>query len=529
MIVKEMQSFCGLIILGRLIITHSVNYKYQTPKRDSMNNCDQLFKTEDNEDIKPLFIEVDTDRTITTSELKVSVKNFAAELQNRGICSGDKVTLHLFNNIDFIIVSMAIEYLGAVTCFVDPLTQPKSLPYYLRDTESKLLITYKKANALPEEVVDLVDILEEDYISSYTDREPCTIGKPFKWNSETVSAIYYTSGTTSEPKGVMLTPASQESAHKIIDTYWAPVNSDSRHLGFVPFSHGFGSVHVIPQVIRTNGQLYIMRSFHPGKVAEAIDKYDITHIYGVPSHYQQLLRFPTFHPALKKLEMAFCAAAKLEYETMIEWKEVTGFYLTEGYGLIETSTGVAFRINQKPLQTGHLGVCPDPELVEIAIMDENHNLLPDGEEGEIVIRGKSTMKGYLNKPKENEAVFYKEWFKTGDKGFISPEKALFMTGRIKDIINVAGIKISPYEVEAVLNVHEDVEQSIVTSVEDALYGEVVKAFIKRKDGVSVTERQLVRYASEQLMSFQVPKQISFVEDFPLNNMGKIDRKALRKC
>lgn len=492
-----------------------------------MNNCEQLFKSENNDSGKPLFIEVDTEKSITVSELKSAVLSFASELHNRGIRPDDVVTIHLFNNIEFIIVSMAVEYIGAVNCFVDPLIQPKSLPYYLNDTESKLLVTHKKEDTLPGDIPEFVEVMCEEGIASCLDRES-SVGEPFQWGDETVSAIYYTSGTTNEPKGVMLTPASQANAHRIIDTYWQPVDSESRHLGFVPFSHGFGSVHVIPQVIRTNGQLYIMRSFHPGKVAEAIDRYDITHIYGVPSHYQQLLRFPAYHAALKKLKMAFCAAAKLEYETMVQWKELTGFYLSEGYGLIETSTGVAFRIDQEPKQTGHLGFCPDPELIEVAIMDEEHNILVDGEEGEIVLRGKSVMKGYLNKPNENEAVFYENWFRTGDKGFISSDKALFMTGRIKDIINVAGIKISPYEVEAVLSQHDGVEQAVVTSTEDALYGEVVKAFIKRKDGFQVSERELVRYAAEQLMSFQVPKQVAFVDSYPLNNMGKIDRKALRK-
>lgn len=494
-----------------------------------MNNCDQLFKSDDScENAKPLFIEVDTERTVTVSELKKAVKSFASELQRRGISPDDVVTIHLFNSIDFIIVSMAVEYLGAVTCFVDPLIQPKSLPYYLNDTESKLLVTHKKPDTLPDDLPAFTEVMCDETVAQYLDEEASHLGDPYEWDADSVSAVYYTSGTTNEPKGVMLTPSSQESAHRIIDTYWQPVSSESRHLGFVPFSHGFGSVHVIPQVIRTRGQLYIMRSFHPGKVADAIDSFDITHIYGVPSHYQQLLRFPAFHPALKKLKMAFCAAAKLEYETMVQWKELTGFYLSEGYGLIETSTGVAFRVDQEPRQTGHVGFCPDPELLEFAIMDENHNLLPDGEEGEIVIRGQSVMKGYLNKPKENEAVFHEKWFRTGDKGFISSDRALFMTGRIKDIINVAGIKISPYEVEAVLSTHDGVEQAVVTSTADALYGEVVKAFIKRKAGSDVTERELVRYAAEHLMSFQVPKQVAFVENYPLNNMGKIDRKSLRK-
>lgn len=118
------------------------------------------------------------------------------------------------------------------------------------------------------------------------------------------------------------------------------------------------------------------------------------------------------------------------------------------------------------------------------------------------------------------------WFKTGDQGYLSADNQLFMTGRIKDIINIAGIKVSPYEVEAVLDDHPAVLQSAVVPTSDALYGEVVKAFVRLRPGQSLTERELIRFASQKLINFQVPKSVEFVESFPLNNMGKLDRKRL---
>ncbi len=214
-------------------------------------------------------------------------------------------------------------------------------------------------------------------------------------------------------------------------------------------------------------------------------------------------------------------------ELMEKWEKVTGIVLNEGYGLIETDCGIVWRVGQKPQGTGHMGVCPDPSLIEIGILDSSNNPLPIGKVGEIAVRGASLMKGYLNKPDENKRVFVNGWFKTGDKGYVSEDNQLFMTGRIKDIINIAGIKISPFEVEAVLDKHNAVSQSVVVAVEDTLYGEVVKAYVQKEPESTVTERELIKYVAEHLMSFQVPKTIEFVESFPLNNMGKIDRKKLR--
>lgn len=174
-----------------------------------------------------------------------------------------------------------------------------------------------------------------------------------------------------------------------------------------------------------------------------------------------------------------------------------------------------------------MGECPDTSLIEIGILDEDGNRLERGSEGEIAVRGKSVTSGYLDMPEENARTFHDGWFRTGDKGCVSEDGHLFMTGRIKDIINIAGIKISPFEVESVLNEHPEVSEAVVVSSEDPLYGEVVKAFVVAVPGRAPTERELVKYASQHLINFQVPKRIEFVESFPLNNMGKVDRKALR--
>lgn len=494
-----------------------------------MNYCDALFNLDNIEAGRDAFFEIDTGKRITFNGLRDQIKVFASYLLKMNIMKGDAVAIHLHNSINTIIVHMATQYIGAVSCLIDPLAQPKSLFYYVNETETKLLITHVPVNQLTSDVTEATSILHESDIQQILlTNDLCKAeSKPFDWNKSDTCYIYYTSGTTSNPKGVELTQGTHENFIKISDIYWQPVDMNSRHICYVPFSHGFGTIFLVPLTIRTGSQLYILRSFHPGKVAETIDKYDITHIYGVPSHYQQLMRFEGFHNALKKLKLAFCAASKLEHETMKKWEDVTGILLNEGYGLIETDAGIVWRVGYKPLGTGHMGVCPDRSLLEIGIMDENNCIMSPGEEGEIVVRGASVMKGYFKKPEENKRVFIDGWFKTGDRGYITTDDQLFMTGRIKDIINIAGIKISPYEVEAVLMKHEAVAQAVVVAIEDSLYGEVVKAYIQKKTEMNLSAREIIKFASEHLINFQVPKIVEFVDFFPLNNIGKVDRNKLR--
>lgn len=494
-----------------------------------MNYCESLFNIPEECNNRTVFSDIEKGYSITYGGLKSLVQQYALFYIEQGIKPGDVVALHVYNSIDFIGAHMGAQYMGAVSCLLDPLSQARSLPYHLKQTKCRLLITHLKSKEMLSEIIELCTVLNVDDITQLisVNNKKTIHTEMVDWEPDKISYIYYTSGTTSLPKGVALNYGNHGNFFRIAKKYWNPSDSTSRHLCFVPFSHGFGSIFLIPWTILTQSETFIMRSFHPLKVDESIRLHGITHLYGVPSHYQQLLKLKQTHDALKELQMSFCAAAKLEQKTIQEWNTITGKPLHEGYGLIETSTGITWRVHQQAIQTGHVGVCPPPELIEIGIVDENDNPVNSRTEGEIVVRGKSVTKGYLDMPDENSRIFRNGWFHTGDKGFITEDRQLIMTGRIKDIINIAGIKISPFEVEAVLNSHPAVEMSVVVSTEDAVFGEIVKAFVLTKGGNSVTERDLVKYCTLHLINYQVPKEVVFVTDFPKNAMGKIDRKQLR--
>ncbi len=495
-----------------------------------MNYCDKLFNFPVQYLDRTIFNEVETQKKISYRELQVRVQQWALFFLECGINAGDVIALHIYNSLDFIYAHMGAQYIGAVSCLLDPLAQARSLPYHLKQTQCRLLVTHLDVHCLSVDIVDLCAVVNVEDVSqavAIKNIDHGVLPAVYNWDAKKTSYIYYTSGTTSLPKGVPLNYENHQNFFRIAQDYWKPSDSNSRHLCFVPFSHGFGSIFLIPWTILTQAEMFIMRSFHPLKVEDSIRLNGITHIYGVPSHYQQLLKFKQSHDALQNLRMAFCAAAKLDKNTVQEWKEITGKQLHEGYGLIETTGGVIWRVHQDPLYTGHVGECPSSDLIEVGIVDEDDNFVNSKVEGEIVIRGKSVTQGYLDMPDENKRIFRNGWFHTGDKGFLTEDRQLIMTGRIKDIINIAGIKISPFEVESVLNSHPAVQTSVVVSAEDNVFGEIVKAFVMLKESFCLTERELTKYCTLHLINFQVPKQIVFVTDFPKNTMGKIDRKQLR--
>ncbi len=492
-----------------------------------MNYCDYLFSIPAGCENNRLLIDSQTDRSYSYRDLQLRVKRFAGHLLARGLRPGDTIATHLYNSAESVIAHLAIQYMGGISCLLDPLITVNGLKYYLSDSKSTGLITHCGIEDLDGFFPGTDTIITDDEILRITETEPERVAdvNPFSYDEDQLAAIFYTSGTTSQPKGVMLTPANFESHFQIFNRCCYRYEPTDVLLCFVPFSHGYGSKSLFIPCMKAGASMVIMRSFHPLRVAELVRRFKITHIFGVPSHFQQLLRKEELVVAMRLLKAAFSAAALLKPETAREWKERTGIFLDEGYGLIETCTGVIFRMGKIPDRLGHIGSYPD-ELIDVEILDERNTILPCGERGEIAVKGASVMRGYLNKKEETDRVLHDGWFRTGDMGYKTVENDVIMTGRIKDVINIAGIKVAPFEIEAVLNAHPKVYESAVIGVDDEMYGEVAKAFIIPVKERIPEERELKLFLQEHLINFQVPKEIRVLEEFPRNNMGKIDKKAL---
>lgn len=492
-----------------------------------MNYCELLFNTKEKDLELEALIEAETGKRLTYKELMEEVKKTAGLLEAKGYKSGDVIATHLYNSIEAAVILLGIQYIGGVICLVDPLYKANEVTYYIEDSGAKCLFTHLNCTEIemPEnlkyEIVHIKEYETEVQNFSYEEKDF------YDYKEDELAMLLYTSGSTSTPKGVMLSAGCFFTFLEKSNCSMYRYTKDDRILCFVPFSHGFGSVSILIPSLDGKSAVVFLRSFQPTKISEAIINEKITHIFGVPTHYQQLLRYKNLHDSLRKLKAAFVAAAPLNYDTALNWYKTTGIYLDEGYGMSETTTLITTRMNMLPEPAGNVGFPPEG-ILEVSVVDENDNICEDGVIGEIRIKGKGLMLGYLNRPEETKERLRDGWVYSGDHGYKRSDGSLVICGRKKDVINVAGLKISPLEVEAAINSHDDVVDSAAIGVEDSVYGEIVKAFVVLKDGAKVTQRDLIKYVSTKIANFKVPKDITFLDEFPRNNLGKIDKNALKK-
>jgi long-chain acyl-CoA synthetase len=492
-----------------------------------MNYCELLFAIEEKYDGLEALIDAENGKRLNYRELKEKVRKIAGLLEAKGYKNGDVIASHLYNSIEAAVILLAIQYIGAVICLVDPLFKANEVIYYLEDSGARCLFTHLKSNevetAANTEIINIDDFGSElfSYVNSPQEKDF------YSYRENELAMLLYTSGSTSTPKGVMLSAGCFFTFLEKSNSSMYRYTQNDRILCFVPFSHGFGSVSILIPSLSGRAAIVFLRSFQATKISNTILKENITHIFGVPTHYQQLLRYEAIHDSLRKLKAAFVAAAPLSSETAVNWYKTTGIYLDEGYGMSETTTLIATRMNMLPEPAGNVGF-PPRGILEINAVDEADRICEDEIIGELRVRGRGIMLGYLNRPEETAERLRNGWMYTGDYGYRRSDGSFVLCGRKKDVINVAGLKISPFEIESVINSHEDVVDSAAVGLEDSVYGEVVKAFVVLKDNSAVSERDLIKYVSGKIANFKVPKYIAIIKEFPRNNLGKIDKKALKR-
>lgn len=492
-----------------------------------MNYCDLLFDTQEQDLGREIIIDGESGKRLTFKELQAEVMKVANFLKSKGYEPGTVIATHLYNGAEAAIVFLAIEYIGCVVCLVDPLFKAEEVPYYIKDSGSKCIVTYLEKEEIEGGLTSKVDVINVSEIQEVCEKNDYQQTLPmYDFKEDELALLLYTSGSTSTPKGVMLTTGCFYTFLKKNHQSMYRYEPDDRILCFVPFSHGFGSISVLIPALAYKAGIVFQKTFHPAKVAEIVLKENITHMLGVPTHYRQLLRFEPFINNLGKLKAAFCSAAPISSEVANLWYEKTGIYLDEGYGMSEATTLIATRMSRLPSASGDVGFPPEG-IISVDIVDDNGTVVEDGTIGEIRVTGQGLMLGYLNRPEETKERLRNGYLYTGDLGYRNPDGSFVVCGRKTEFINVAGLKISPVEVETALNSHSDVIDSAAVGVEDNVYGEVVKAFVIKKQNSSLTERELIKYVSERLANFKVPKYISFVHEFPRNNVGKVDKKALK--
>ncbi|MMZ55358.1 Long-chain-fatty-acid--CoA ligase [compost metagenome] len=476
------------------------------------------------------------DMHATYGQLYQQAKNMAVYLTEKGIGKGDHVAILLGNSPHFLISYYGILLTGAAVVPINPIYTPKEILYILHNSQAKAAIAVAPLlpafidmrQKLPElrEVVLADGDSEHEWTISF---EKMIAYSSEGWQrpeieAEDLAVILYTSGTTGQPKGAMLTQRNMASNADAITEYLG-VTPDDTFVTVLPMFHVFCMTVCMNAPIALGASMLILPKFSPVEVVQSICKHQATLFAGVPTMYNFIMQTPGVLPKdLASLRICISGGASLPVALLHNFEKKFGKIISEGYGLSEASPVTAFNPVHGVRKPGSIGV--DIPGVENKIVDAEGEDLERGQVGELVVRGPNVMKGYLNMPEETARTLRDGWLYTGDMAYMDEDGYIFIVDRKKDMVIVGGYNVYPREVEEVLYSHPQVVEAAVIGVPDENQGEIVQAYVVARDE-SLTEEELRAYCSRELAKYKVPHKIVFIEELPKNTTGKILRRALR--
>ena len=297
----------------------------------------------------------------------------------------------------------------------------------------------------------------------------------------------------------------------------------------MPLFHIHGLIAIIASSMKSGASVCASNGFNALKFLELAKSEKITWYSGVPTMHQTIMLRAEKNLELAKnlnLRLVRSSSASLPPAVFEKLNKVFNCPVIEAYGMTEATHQMTSNpLPPKKQKAGFVGIPAGPE---VAIMNDNNQIMKNGEIGEICIKGNNVTSGYENNPEANESSFSNGWFRTWDQGFFDQDGYLKISGRLKEIINKGGEKISPLEIDNVLMDHPSIEQAVCFGYEDKMLGEDIATAIILKEGVNFTETDLKIYAKEKLVKFKIPKKIFFVTEIPKGATGKLQRNVLAK-
>ncbi|MGH0029110.1 MAG: long-chain-fatty-acid--CoA ligase [Myxococcota bacterium] len=470
------------------------------------------------------------DRTLSYAELDRAARGVAASLRARGIEPGMAVAIMVPNLPEFTITYFGILYAGCTVVPLNVLLSGPEVQYHLEDSEAKLLVAHPlfeepaKAGAAAAGV-DVVWAAGdgEGTVAGLASADPVEALHPTKPTDTAV--VLYTSGTTGKPKGAELTHSNLFINAGMVVPKLLPVGPDDVAMATLPLFHSFGQTCIQNAMIALGATYTLLPRFGPDEAFSVMERDRVTLFAGVPTMYFALLNHePERAPDLSTLRICMSGGAPMPVEVMKSFEEKFGVDILEGYGLSETSPIASFNQPGRPRTPGSIGY---PVWgVEMAILDENDRPVPDGERGEICIRGHNVMKGYLKRPDATKEALKSGWFHSGDVGVRDEGGSYAIVDRVKDMILRGGFNVYPREVEEVLYSHEAIVEAAVLGVPHESHGEEVKAVVVSNDP-SLDADTLRAWCKERLAAYKYPRIIEFSEGLPKGPTGKILKRELR--
>jgi len=473
-----------------------------------------------------LFSEADK-RQFTYKEFEAAVMRTAGLLAANGIRKGDVVSLLLPNSVEYVIAYFACWQLGALAGPINSLLKSQEIAYVISNSEAKALLVNSEflpvIEPIRNELPAIINFDNEAEATRATDTKPIT-----EIDCEHEAIIIYTSGTTGKPKGCLLTHGNViANAHQI--SSWLGFTEKDRLLTIMPLFHMNAVSVTTMSALYAGGSTVVSPKFSASRFWQIISDYEITSFGSVATMLSMLLStYPDgVPPGLKtdQLRFAMCGSAPVPAEVLRRFEETFNCLVIEGYGLSESTCRSTFN---PPDQRRRPGSCGLPIGNEMSVVDEEDREVPEGELGEIVLRGENILKGYYKNDTANTTAFRNGWFHTGDIGYRDADGFYYIVDRKSDMIIRGGENIYPREIDEVLYQHPDIAAAAAVGVPDNLYGEEVAAVVVLKPGAKSSEQEIIDYCKARLADFKCPKTVHFVDDIPKGPTGKLLKRELAK-
>ncbi len=470
------------------------------------------------------------DLEFTFAELDAAAARVATLLEQAGVEPGDRVGVMLPNTPAFAVVFHGIIYRGAVAVPMNPLLKAREVAYYLSNSGAKALFGTPDFAAEAGAGADDADaqcwIVDDaglmDLIADLP-AQKC----PVERGADDVAVILHTSGTTGKPKGAMLTHGNLGRNAEVAVRTLLETGPDDVVMGCLPLFHVFGLTCGLNGAVLAGATLTLIPRFDARKALEVIARDAVTVFQGVPTMYSALLGVAdeAAAEATRTLRVCVSGGAAMPVQVLTDFEKTFGCAVLEGYGLSESSPAAAFNHPNRERKVGSIGT--PIEGVQMRVVDLNGGEVPQGDTGEIQIRGHNVMKGYWNLPDATRATISPDgWLATGDVGRVDEDGYFYIVDRTKDLIIRGGYNVYPREIEEVLYEHPDVAEAAVIGVPHDSLGEEVGAAVALKKGASVGADELRDYVKARVAAYKYPRQVWLVDGLPKGPTGKVVKREI---
>lgn len=493
---------------------------------------------------------ISEDTTLSYAELNAAANQVANGLIQAGIQKGDTVGLSCQDVANFPLVYYGILKAGAVVMPLNVLLKAREIAYHLQDADAKAYFCQEGSPELPigemgHTAFQEVDSCQHFFLMTNNPAAPSpyegvqtlsmmmrnqpTTFETVMTEPDDTAVILYTSGTTGKPKGAELSHMNMLLNARLTDTMYERRDHDV-HLISLPLFHSFGQSVQLNAGIYNRATLVLLPRFSPDAALRLMDQENVTIFAGVPTMFWAILNYAgadkyDLQKISRNLRVCCSGGAAMPVEVMRAFEEKFNVKILEGYGLSETSPVATFNRMNRPGKPGSIGL---PVWgISVRLVNKDDQDVGVNELGEIVIRGHNVMKGYYKRPEATADVMRGGWFHTGDIGRCDEEGYIYIVDRVKDMIIRGGFNVYPREIEEVLMTHPAVSLAAVVGMPHERHGEEVKAYVILKEGVTVTEVELVAWSKQNMADYKYPRVIEFRESLPMTATGKILKNELR--